>query len=452
MIRDIILDRMAWFLDSEMDATELAIMLRMELTLATGDDGYAPPTEIYLYERKDGMTGVPRQFAAKKWGKMTEIEDATVCPAMLDCPEFQGTLRPDQEIAVADVLAAFDEPRGQYGGLIEGKCGSGKTVVGIAIAALMKTPVLVLVHKNDLMKQWEERINQFLPGARIGKVQQNVQSFAGRHITIGMMATLKSRKTELERAGFFKHFGMVIVDEGHHIPAGTFEKVIKLFHARYRLGLSATWRRKDGMEDVFYWHLGPMLTRIKAATVKGTYVQLGWKPIFKEREFKGHISTLITMLAEDVNRTRMICEEIVKAHDTGRRILVLTDRREHAEKIATTVRTMILKAGGLGSVGLYLGQMTDEALRDSRSKKIIVGSYGMFSEGTDVPEMDTLFLATPRKDIEQAVGRIQRPVEKRAPLVVDIVDSFGICIGLARARRTILKDIGFTKQGDGNHG
>ena len=383
MSHHVILDRLVWFDKKIFPLPTLQNMLSRDLSIFVKDEKYGRHISMKVFEGEGQIIGIPRQYFLKRFyekdGHAFRIYDGTKFPASLDFPDFSGDLRVGQTSAVNDIFESLKTMRGRYGGLIEAECGVGKTVAALYIASILKVPTLVLVHKNDLLEQWEERIHEFLPHCRVGRIQQKRRDFEGKHITIGMFATITSQIESLREAGAFGHFGLVIIDEAHHTPASTFEAVVRQFEARVRLGLSATFRRNDGLEFLFHWHIGPLLTRMKGERVTGTYFQVPYNPLFTvpKRGRSVNSAKLITLITQEPNRNNHLMGEVLKALNADRKVLVLTDRREHAFFLQKELRDRLLKAGGFASVGLYLGGMKKDELKRSSQMSIIIASYQM---------------------------------------------------------------------------
>jgi len=190
-----------------------------------------------------------RRPGVRKAGGALDIEDMRKAPRPFNYT-FHGTLAPDQQIAVNAMLVHED-------GVLEAPPGVGKTVMGCAVIAAKKVSTLILVHRKPLMEQWHSRLQQFL-----GLESSHIGGLTGgeRDITIGMVQTLaKSSRPE----GILAHFTQIIIDECHHIPAASFEAVMKACPARYFLGLTATPNRKDALQKILFLHCGPIRHRME---------------------------------------------------------------------------------------------------------------------------------------------------------------------------------------------
>jgi superfamily II DNA or RNA helicase len=226
-----------------------------------------------------------------------------------------------------------------------------------------------------------------------------------------------------------------IVHNCHHICAKSFSNLFYKIQTKYMVGLSATPIRKDGLSKVLYWFLGPQIVNIKRETGKPTiqFINADITGYIEKFNKLGKINspTMITDLTKIITRNSLIKSVILSLKD--RKTLVLSDRREHCEHML-----LFLQDSGI-TAGLYLGGMKTDARELTTTFSVILGTYQACGEGFDVPELDTLILATPKSDVEQAVGRILRQKNKNEPLVIDIVDSFSIFKGQYFKRRKFYK-------------
>ena len=395
------------------------------------------PEAVTLWESGRGVYGVPRAWAG---GFGRAVVENTVFPAS-DWPEIAfpagGGYWPGQEKTVSDTcraLLAHGDAR------LEAPCGDGKTLMGLSIGSRIGTPTLIVVHKTDLSDQWHETARDFFPGISCGHVQASKWDWQGHNVVTATAQTLYRRRGEIlkDRTDFLTNFGMVIFDEGHHYPARTFEKVLGLFPSRHRLGVSATWRRRDGMESVWKLHLGDAVVQHRGKRrTGGVFYQLPRKTSLNDSLFnKSNHGFLITMIARSAEYNKWLASQVVQALAAGRRVLLVGDRTKQLEAI----RKVMTERGE--DVGIYVSKTKD---KDAAKKKAaIFATYGMMNEGTDVPALDTLIFGTPRSDVEQVVGRIQRDHEgKRQLLIVDPVHSLAITRGMAKKRRKIYAKLGF---------
>ena len=298
------------------------------------------------------------------------------------------------------------------------------TVMALKIIELLKKKTLVIVHKGFLLNQWEERIEQFLPGARIGKIQGQIIDIENKDIVIAMLQSLSMKEYP---ENMFDSFGLTIVDEVHHISSEVFSRSLLKIITKYTLGLSATMQRKDGLSKVFKMFLGEILYKEKRDTTDMVLIKALEYKVNDEKfneikyDFRGNpaYSSMISKLCEYAQRSEFILEVIKQelAEKDGQQIMILA----HNKNILIYLFKAI-EERNIASVGYYLGGMKTDDLKASENKKIIIATYAMAAEALDIKTLTTLILATPRTDVVQAVGRILR-VKHERPLVVDIVDA-----------------------------
>jgi superfamily II DNA or RNA helicase len=299
------------------------------------------------------------------------------------------------------------------------------TVIALNIISKLQTKTLVVVHKGFLLNQWVERIEQFLPGARVGKIQGQVIDIDNKDIVIGMIQSLSMKEYPQK---MFSSFGLTIVDECHHISSEVFSRTLQKIVTRCMLGLSATMERKDGLTPVFKMFLGDIVYSEKReeedpVVVKGIEYIAKDDDEFNETkyDYRGNpaFSTMITKLCSYSHRTEFILSVLKKELEIkpDQQIMILAHNRNLLTYLYQAIETR-----GIATVGYYVGGMKEAELKKSETKKVIVATYSMAAEGLDIKTLSTLILATPKTDVVQAVGRILR-VKHDRPLIVDIVDS-----------------------------
>lgn len=209
-----------------------------------------------VYRESGNKIYVPRYFGEKHFGPPTSVK----IPDGEDIsPEFVGILRDNQKPAVEKYLNYVTSSK-SAAGLLELPCGFGKTSLSLYIASVLKKKTLVIVHKEFLMNQWVERIQQFIPNARIGKIQGQTIDIENKDIVFGMLQSLSMKDYP---ASLFDSFGLTIVDEVHHISSEVFSNVLFKLVTKYMLGLSATMNRKDGTTNVFKMFLGEVVYKVE---------------------------------------------------------------------------------------------------------------------------------------------------------------------------------------------
>ncbi len=421
--------------------------LKQMLTIQPRDMGYGLPDELECYSEKKGVLSVPRQFLLDRGAGVHEY-DFRVEPGLpIDVP-FAGTLFPDQQKAEDRVVNAFTVGN-VYGGIVNMPAGTGKTVVSLSMISALGVKTLVLVHKAFLLNQWKRRIREFMPSARIGHVQRSTCDYRDKDIVIGMIQSLVGDRRYPEQ--LYKEFGLVVVDECHHMSAPKFSQSIPLFPAKYRLGLSATPYRKDGTGDLFKWHLGRVLytAHTERLTPKIKRVSTSFRFVRTEsfKEEKIPRGKLITIMSRSKIRNQVILKQIVGAANAGRKIIILSERVNHLVELEKMYCALIKTKSDVDShtTAFYIGGLADDELAKSEKADVIFATYQMAREALDIPALDTLVFATPIGDIIQAAGRILRSHdEKKDPIIVDILDpKVKMGAGLYQARLKTYKKKGW---------
>ena len=327
------------------------------------------------------------------------------------------------------------------------------TVLGLYLASKLGLKTIVIVHKEFLMNQWIERIEQFLPTARVGKIQGSTIQKDDKDIVLAMLQSVSMLNYDKD---VFNGFGMAIFDECHHLGAEVFSRSLMKINCPYTLGLSATPKRTDGLTKVFHWYLGPTVYQIKKREDKNVLVNIyryySEHPAYSKEvlNFMGklNMAQMINNITSFSPRIKLVFDCIQKHLAEGRKILVLSDRKNHLAALKETFENFAFshEEEFPYTIGYYLGGMKQADLEKSEKDNVILGTFAMASEGFDCREpLDTIILASPKTSIEQAVGRILRQDEKDrkfVPLVIDIVDCF------SSFERQALKRVKFYKSNE----
>ena len=340
--------------------------------------------------------------------------------------EFQGELRPLQLEAVSKIIQ-HDE------GILCAPTAFGKTAIAAWLIANRKINTLVLVHRQQLLDQWHERLAMFLnlPAKSLGQIGGGRMDRT-RHVDIAVIQSLH-RKDEVK--DFVAEYGQVIVDECHHISAFTFEQVMKQVKAKYIVGLTATPTRKDGHHPIIYMQCGPARFSMSPRTMTETS-PFEHKVIPRYTEFRTRpeltdvtIQDIYAALVDDVARNEMITADLIRAVETGRSPLLLTGRTEHLQYFAANLESAVKHVFVLkGGMGKKQRRTTAEALAcvAEGEPRVILATGSYIGEGFDDARLDTLFLAMPiswKGTLQQYVGRLHRLHDnKRVVQVYDYVD------------------------------
>ena len=471
----------------------LTMMPRVAAEFSAGIDPFP------IFYESPSRWYVPRFWGLDKYGAPDGDARGDGRPLRAEL-QFNKTLRPEQ----LPIVEAFTA--GGSNGLICVPCGYGKTFMAIWLACQLRKRFLVVVHQEFLMEQWRKELEGSIPGIRVGVIQQSkvqtgvmapveptvqelkarLKALGGRvggskpellarlrelepaaepveyDCTICMIQTIASRDWPLDT---FSGFGFTIFDECHHLGAEHFSKALMSIQTKHMLGLSATPERIDGLDNVFLWFLGPVRYQIKVREADDSVEVRVLKftsadPAYADEptDCRGEVSRarLCNQLAEYRPRTLAICDELEPALKEGRKLLVLSDRREHLKEFEAEFRKR-----GFTSIGYYVGGMKADAREESATERIILATFALAAEGMNVRDLNTVALVTPKSRIEQAVGRIFRlKKEERvfAPVIYDIHDVHDVLIGQYAKRikfykqcayRVLVKEPGGTYQEKG---
>jgi superfamily II DNA or RNA helicase len=342
---------------------------------------------------------------------------------------FHGELRPEQQ-AAAQALLAHET------GVLSATTAFGKTVIAAWLIAQRGVNTLVLVHRQQLLEQWVERLATFLelsPKA-IGRLGGGRKKLTGA-LDVALMQSLVRKGVVDDRVA---NYGHLVVDECHHVSAHSFEQVARRTKARFITGLSATVTRKDGHHPIIFMQCGPVRFRVdarqQAAARPFTHEVIvrptGFRsPFAPEDDPRIEFQKLQDALSKCDSRNRLICADVLEALRGGRTPLVLTERTEHlselAERLREHVPQVVTLQGGMGKKALReaLTCLADPA---GPTGRVLLATGKYIGEGFDDPRLDTLFLALPvswRGTITQYVGRLHRLHEgKREVRVYDYAD------------------------------
>jgi len=394
------------------------VVLRRELEVSPWVPKNSPfrPPSFPIYRESKKKLYIPRFHGIDNYGKPEEVrisegKDINV--------RFVGTLRSHQ----TDAVKAFMESNC---GLLELDCGLGKTVCALKIIEQLKKKTLVIVHKTFLMNQWKERIEEFLPNARVGTIQGETIDIEDKDIVLGMLQSISMKNYP---CSLFQEFGLTILDECHHLSAEVFSRALFKIVTKHMLGLSATMKRKDGLTRVFKMFLGEVVYQKKRKNSNLEVRVLKYQNNDTEYcrdilNYRGQIfyAKMIGKLCEFIPRSEFILtivENLLKER-MNQQMMILA----HNKSLLTYLYNAI-EERNLASVGYYLGGMKEKDLKITEGKQIVIATYAMAAEGLDIKTLTTLILATPKTDVVQAVGRILRKVDVKA-LVIDILDQHGI--------------------------
>ena len=404
---------------------------------------YDKPRIICTADISDSYIGLPRGCEPALCdilvGKVNDIDIIDKTNAGKDIPvKFNGNLREEQEFAVNELLK-------DNIGVLSATTAFGKTVIASYLAGIRKTNTLVLVHTQALMQQWKKSLEQFLtfdiipPEPKKGRGRKKTWSpvgllGAGKDTLNGIVdvAVMQSLVDGDEVKELVRNYGMIIVDECHHVSAVNFEKILKYANAKYVYGLTATPTRQDGHHPIIFMQCGPIRYRVDA------------KAQAEKREFEHYliprftsfrniaddnITALYKKLSDDDMRNNLIVNDVVAAIKNGRTPIILSERREHV-----TMLTELMKPH-CDNVIEIVGTTSAKSRRETlerldnipQEESLVVVATGRYvGEGFDYPRLDTLFLALPiawKGKVAQYAGRLHRNYQGKTEVqVYDYID------------------------------
>ena len=391
----------------------------------------------------------------RKYRVELKIDDERVEGNPIDVT-FRGTLTALQEQA-AHTLLAHDT------GVFVAPPGTGKTVVGAMLIAMRKLPTLVLVHRKPILDQWVAQLAMFLgmDTKSIGRIGAGKLKATGQ-VDIAMMQSLVRRERV---ADLVAGYGHVIVDECHHVPAVSFERVLSEVKARFITGLTATPRRRDGLQPILHMQLGPVRFAVDSRS-KGSTPPFRRTLILRETGFglaapadQSGIQVLYAQLAADKPRNDLICADVIRALGEGRSPIILTERRDHLEYLTNRL------SGYARHLFALHGSMKTKQRRETLASlatvpadetRLLLATGRYIGEGFDDARLDTLFLALPvswKGTLIQYTGRLHRvQAGKTEVQVYDYVDrQVPMLVRMSERRLRGYHAMGYV-QGDENEG
>jgi superfamily II DNA or RNA helicase len=357
-------------------------------------------------------------------GIRCDLKDERFAGEPLDV-NFIGTLRPDQEIAVAAMLQ-------HDAGVMCAPTAFGKTVIAAAMIAQRGVNTLVLVHRTELLKQWQARLHTFLGAGTIASMVGTISGGKAKPSGAIDIAVMQSLSRGGEVTALVENYGHIIVDECHHIGAASFDAILKRVKAKYVLGLTATPIRRDGQQPIIFMQCGPI--RHTAAKPANAPHDLEVIPQRRNAQINlaqdARIQDVFHHIANDDDRTTAIAAEIESAFKQGRKVLVLTERTEHLNAIESALKNNIASLFVLHG---RLSKKQRSALITSLdalppdAPRVLLATGKLVGEGFDHPPLDTLILAMPvswKGTLQQYAGRLHRDHATKTDVrIIDFVDA-----------------------------
>lgn len=356
-------------------------------------------------------------------GIKLEAQDKTNAGDPLNT-SFRGVLHPEQSQAIDAILS-------HQIGILCAPTAFGKTVVAAAVIAARKVNTLIIVHRTQLLDQWRTRLSTFLEidEGSIGTFGSGKRSPTGV-VDIAVMQSLVRKGVVHD---IVANYGHVIVDECHHVSAFSFERVMKEVKARFVLGLTATPLRRDGHHPIIFMQCGPIRFRGSntRAMAQVRHVVIARRTQLAVPPGADRIQSLFGSLAQSEPRNALIVGDILASLADGRTPLVLTERKDHLDRLAdilkkTAAADVIVLSGGMGRRN-QLAALNRLDKSSDEHPRVVLATGRFIGEGFDDPRLDTLFLAMPiswRGTLQQYAGRLHRDhVGKHEVRIYDYVDA-----------------------------
>lgn len=355
-------------------------------------------------------------------GIQASIHDKRSLGQPLDV-RFAGTLRIDQEAAVTGMLR-------HAVGVLCAPTAFGKTVTAAAMIARRGLNTIILVHRTELLNQWQERLQTFLGVGKdvVGRIGGGKVKHTGK-IDIAVMQTLSKNQ---ELAAILDNYGQVIVDECHHLGAVSFDLLLRRAKAKHVHGLTATPVRRDGQQPSIFMQCGPIRYTAQRPESAPHLLQVVPKHLFTRPHLSpdASIQDIFSSLVHDVERTGAIVREVIECFEQGRKVLVLTERTDHlsilAEALLPAVPGLFLLHGRM-SRKQRLSTTTELNSLLPDTPRVLLATGKLVGEGFDHPALDALVLAMPvswQGTLQQYAGRLHREHSTKTDVrIIDFVDA-----------------------------
>lgn len=408
------------YLKQELNFTNTEFLIKKKIWKTTfGTERY-----FKLIEEFDDEIKIPRGFIGKllRYCKDKNIEYEFVDERSKIKPvPFTSKIQLRDHQKVAEDAATKKDF-----GVIVAPPGSGKTVIALSIIAAKQQPALIIVHRKQLAEQWMDRVESFfgISKKEIGKVSQG-KIKAGKQITIALIQSLNKVLPNAVPEQL-SSFGTIIVDECHHVPAETFRNTITKLKTFYLYGLTATPFRKYNDGRIIFTHLGEIIAEIKSADIEN---HLRTRILVRDTEFTipfnsktDKFETLSRILVHDTSRNKLIFGDITKELNAGKRIVVLTERKDHIDSLHQYLKQYYETVTLSGDDSVSSKNAKWKVLNEGNFQALITtGQY--FGEGSDLNTIQCIFLVYPfsfEGKLVQYIGRVQRSVTE--PVIYDYRD------------------------------
>ena len=369
---------------------------------------YGIPRIIELYEEDHQCLYLPVgtinliKESLDKNKVIYDVLDLRSKPKMKGKYQFQGILTIDQQNILEYLLK-------NQNGVLLAPTGFGKTVIGVALAAALRLKTLVIVHRGNIAEQWEEKFKTFLNIEHIGKLDKDYDTL-GFDVDIALIQSL-SKYEKLDE--ILNQYGLILIDEVHHLASPSYERCIRKFSAKHIIGLTATLKRSDGLEKIITTMIGPVIidvSDIDNKMNKNLYTRLTNFKLTRMGEIS--IQDAYKQIIESNDRNEAILTDVKDLIEKGTNTLILTDRIDHLEYLKKEISVYtnnLLCIHGRKSMKERMS--FNEQLRRAKDGFIILATGKYIGEGFDDDRLDTLILTMPfrwRGTLQQYIGRLSR--------------------------------------------
>jgi len=455
-IPPVIIDRRGYVLRKKCTSTDLHELIKNDLIVKPEINTQYKEAEYFkVYTEDNDNYYLPKFWALENIDIEANIQFKYKSKNSINF-KFKSNLRYPQHEIIESMLDIFYDKQNNKlypyaSSIISIRTGGGKTVLGLYLMSFLKRKTIIFCHTSSLYKQWVERIEEYVDGAKIGCIQGDKIKIKGNNIVIAMIQTVMTGK--INYSELLKDFDFVIYDECHHLGAKVFSSVMRQIQPPYSLGLSATIERDDKLDCVFKWSLGEvgymMLGSLDYDIAIRVYKfeisdSCKFKPLINRFTKKVNISKMMVNLTEIQERNNLIVDIIkeVFATSPSRHLVLISNFVEHLITLKELLDPLFPDQVGL-YIGSSLKKLTCTQKEELESKQILLATTKIMEEGVDIKALDTIILATPKKKVVQSCGRILRRLKheyENIPLMIDIVDQIGMFNGMARKRMAQYKE------------
>lgn len=376
-----------------------------------------PPKRIPVFSRaRKGYIGVPIDWGFSYLPDSVPIEDNTSRGFKITAPRMPDPTHPRAPKGQGKFIKALHNAcLLNHTVLAVAGTGTGKTVTALAVGLMLGRTMVVCVHLRELVKQWRDEIKDKLglKDSDIGYVQGAKCDYKGKKIVIAMMPSLAQRRYSSE---FYSYFGMAIWDEVHKVGTTMLSKTLGLFNAAVKVALTATEVRRDGGHEIYMKYFGGVRVRSMQKPMPMDYIPVPYKA--KGKIWGKSREALVMCISRDKTRNRMCAYYLNRMYQEGRAVLALGERIEHVEAVLRILEKVYRIPDE--HIGQFTNQHADEVTGKRRKTsaeylawvkehaEVIGATYGMMTEGVDIPRLSGGVDISPRAMAKQAVGRIRR--------------------------------------------